>query len=137
MLAERDPERDTFDVDIDLLDGELGRSCLEGTILLIGHLTHLLTVDLVIVLRCSPSILEDRMRSRGWSAPKVRENMEAEACDVILVEALDSEVEVCEIDTTHLSPEEVAEALEEIIQGEREKYEPGHIDWSEEVLDWY
>ncbi len=65
------------------------------------------------------------------------ENMEAEGCDVILVEAMESGIPVCEIDTTALDVDQVADAVEEILGGERKKYEPGHVDWSEEVLGWY
>jgi hypothetical protein len=31
----------------------------------------------------------------------------------------------------------VADAVEEALSGERKKYEPGNVDWSEEVLGWY
>jgi len=137
LTGDYDADRDTYEVDLDLLDREVTGMGSEGDVIMEGHLSHLLSVGLTVVLRCSPSLLGQRMRSRGWSESKIRENMEAEACDVILIEALDSGVEVCELDTTLLTPEEVADALEEIVHGEREKYAPGNIDWSEEVLDWF
>ena len=110
---------------------------IDGDLLIEGHLSHLLGVDIAIVLRCSPKLLEERLRSRGYGDDKVRENVEAEAVDVILIEALDCAGKVCEIDVTHLSPQTVADAVSEILAGENEKYPVGHVDWSQEVLDWF
>jgi adenylate kinase len=103
----------------------------------VGHLSHLVGADLIVVLRCRPSVLEERLKGRRYSQAKVRENMEAEGCDVILIEAMEGSAPVFEIDTTERTPEQVADAIGEILAGEKEKYEPGHIDWSEEVLGWY
>jgi broad-specificity NMP kinase len=66
----------------------------------------------------------------------VAENAEAEALDVILVESVETGREVYEIDTTGISPEETADAVFEILAGEKKKYAIGNIDWSEEALDW-
>ena len=132
-----DDERQTFEVDIEELDQAVQEIDSEEPIILVGHLSHLLSVDVTIVLRCRPSVLEMRLGSRGWGRSKVIENLEAEACDVVLLEALDSGVEVCEIDTTSMSPAELVDSVEEILRGEREKYAPGNIDWSEEVLNWF
>ncbi len=137
LLSDYDETRGSYEVDPRKLDRALKKSLPEGDVLLVGHLSHLLTVDAVLVLRCRPSVLAERLLRRGWSEEKVRENVEAEACDVILIEALERTREVLEIDTTALGPEEVAGAAEEILAGERKKYAYGHIDWSEEVLDWF
>jgi adenylate kinase len=136
-----DAERDTFEVDLSRLDEVLRRKIQrENVVFIIGHLSHLIDpdlIDMIIVLRCRPSTLGMRLRGLGWSEPKVRENMEAEACDVILIESLERSNEVYEIDTTSRSPEEVAACILEILAGEREKYAYGNIDWSEEVLNWF
>jgi adenylate kinase len=137
LLGAMDRKRRTRAVDPKALDKAVLKSKLAGDVALIGHLAHLLTVDKIIVLRCRPSVLEIRLRDRGYAQSKVRENLEAEGCDVILVEALDRSHEVYEIDTSERTPEEAAEAVAEILAGEKEKYAPGHIDWSEEVLSWY
>ncbi len=108
-----------------------------NTVILDGHLSHLLENDVVVVLRCSPKVLAERLSRRGWPSEKIRENQEAEAIDLILIEALDDNKEVLEIDTTLLSPREVADAVMLIMGGEKRKYEPGNIDWSEEVMNWY
>ncbi len=100
-----------------------------------GHLSHLLSPNLSIVLRCNPAILKERLSGRGWSEEKVMENVEAELLDIILVEALENCEEVYEIDTTDLSVEKVAEIVERIISGQGERYKPGKIDWLSELED--
>ncbi len=133
----RDEERGSLEVDTEVLSARLPELLPKGDLLLLGHLSHLVANDLVIVLRCRPSVLEKRLLSRGWPPAKVRENVQAEALDVILVEAVESGRETVEIDTTALSPNEVADAVEDILKGERKKYEVGNVDWSSEVLDWF
>ncbi|MBC7110294.1 MAG: adenylate kinase family protein [Archaeoglobi archaeon] len=98
-----------------------------------GHLSHFLPCEKVIVLRTHPKELERRLRKKGYDERKIKENVEAEALDVILIEALENCSEVHEIDTTSRSPEEVSELIEEIIKGRR-RSPPGGIDWSEEVF---
>jgi adenylate kinase len=141
-LAERldvvcgyDRKRKTKEVDVSKLRKAM--SAMKEDMLLEGHFSHMLGVDVAIVLRCSPEKLEKRLRKKGWSEEKVRENVEAEAVDVVLIEALENAPEVCEVDTTKLSPKKVAEIVERIIAGESEKYPVGNVDWSQEVLSWY
>ncbi len=132
-----DEERGSLEVDPDLLAERLPALLPSGDVILVGHLSHLVPADLIVVLRCRPSVLVKRLGSRGWPGPKVQENMEAEALDVILIESVESERETVEIDTTAMTTAQVADAVEEILAGEREKYAVGNIDWSQEVLGWY
>ena len=76
------------------------------------------------MLRCRPSVLKARLEGRGYSKKKITENLEAEGCDVILVEAMETSIPICEIDTTAMDANQVADAVEEILDGERKKYEP-------------
>ena len=130
-----DRKRKTKEVNVSKLIREISK--LGGDMVLEGHFSHMLKPDVVVVLRCSPSVLEQRLRKKGWDEKKIRENVEAEAVDVVLIEALENAREVCEIDTTHLKPSQVAKAIEDIISGERQKYRVGNVDWSEEVLSWF
>lgn len=134
-IVGRDEERETDEVDTERLASRLSEEA--GDLLVEGHFSHLLGVDLAIVLRCSPSILRGRLLARGWSESKIVENIEAEAVDVVLVEALENAPKVCEVDVTDASPEEVASYIEEILAGESEKYPVGNVDWSQEVLGWF
>lgn len=43
-----------------------------------GHLSHLLPVDAIIILRCNPKVLKERLQSRGYSKIKVDQNVEIE-----------------------------------------------------------
>ncbi|MEE9151883.1 MAG: NMP kinase, partial [Thermoplasmata archaeon] len=85
-----------------------------------------LSMDLAIILRCDPLVLEERLREKKWPEKKIRENVGAEILDVIKVEAFEVLDKVYEIDTTHKNSEEVTDAIEEIIEG---NYEEPHIDW--------
>ncbi len=104
--------------------------------ILVGHLSHLLPVDIVVALRCHPEILRRRLEKRGWESSKIQENVEAEALGVICQEALVG-AEAFEIDTTDASPDEVVRAILLILKGEGEKYRAGKVDWSQVILSWY
>jgi adenylate kinase len=106
---------------------------LHGDVILEGHVSHLLPVDMIIVLRASPSVLRERLKARDWSDVKIKENVEAEALDVILCEAVDANKKVYEIDTTNMTPMQVKEAVLEIING-TDKYQVGGVDFSEEAF---
>lgn len=93
-----------------------------------GHLAHHVSSDLCIVLRCSPEELENRLSGRDYSDEKVKENIEAEALDVILSQAVQNQENVLEIDTTGKSVEEVVEKVEKGIENKETGY--GNVDWS-------
>lgn len=97
-----------------------------------GHLAHLLPCDRVILLRCRPDILKLRLSKRGYPVEKIRENAEAEALDVILVETLEihPEENIIEIDTTSAGIPACVEQIEQFIRGEiPSSY--GKNDWSD------
>jgi adenylate kinase len=131
-----DRKRRTKEVDVRKLAKAIDKG-IKGDMILEGHFSHMLGADLAIVLRCSPKVLERRLRKKGWSDAKIKENVEAEAVDVVLVEALENVPEVCEIDTTEMTDKQVARAIEKIVAGERQKYRVGNVDWSREVLSWF
>lgn len=135
-VAGYDRKRHTKEVDVNKVKRFL--KCIRGNLLVEGHLSHMLDVDVAIVLRCSPKVLEKRLKKKGWKDTKTRENfVEAEAIDVVLVDAIENAPLVCEIDTTSIGPKQVARAIERILAGESEKYPVGNVDWSQEVLSWF
>ena len=109
----------------------------DGTIIIEGHLSHHLPNELCIILRCHPEEQRKRLLARNYSREKLLDNLEAEAIDIILTEALEAWENVCEVDTSNLSAEGVADAIENIINGKADEYPPGKIDWSGAVMDWY
>jgi adenylate kinase len=122
-----DPERGSLIADIDALQERLAD---RDDVLIESHLAHHLDADRVIVLRCHPRQLRERLLDRGEDGAKAAENAEAEALDVVLSEAVNEHgiENVYEIDTTDRSPEAVAADIEAVIAGEREP-SAGEVDF--------
>ena len=130
-----DAERGSVEVDVEKLF-EVVKPLAVGDVVIEGHLAHLLPFRdaVVVVLRCSPEVLRERLRRKGFAERKIRENLEAEALDVCLIESLELHENVYEVDTTELKPEEVLACIERILAGRGEEFKPGKIDWSEEFF---
>lgn len=97
-----------------------------------GILAHYLPCDKLIVLRCRPDVLKIRLSPRGYPEHKVRENAEAEALDVILIEAVEmvSSEKIFEIDTTNKDINEIVDMIEAFV-GSNLPAAFGSLDWSE------
>lgn len=135
FVVGRDEARGADEVDVEALRESLRVPAKVA--FLKSHYSHRMDVNLAVVLRCKPSVLRKRLEDRDWSEAKIRENVEAEAIDVITQEAVDRLPLVYEVDTTDLAPFETADAVLEILQGKVEGRGPGSVDWSHEVLSWY
>jgi adenylate kinase len=118
-------------VDVDALAQKL--QVTTKVAVLRGHYAHRIPVNLIVVLRCHPRELWERLEARGWPREKIRENVEAEAIDVILQEAVERGPPVYEVDTTAKTPDATAGEVLDILQGKIAGHEPGLRDWSEEV----
>jgi len=119
LTTGRDDERESLVADIDAVAEWLaGRE----DVLVESHLAHLFDADRVIVLRCHPETLTQRLDERGEDQSKVEENAESEALDLILAEAVErhGEDSVYEVDTTERTPAEVATAIEAVVAGDRD-----------------
>lgn len=112
-----------FEIDIERVKAELPEDYW-----IEGHLAHKLDLDHCIVLRTDPEKLKKRLGSRDYSQEKIDENVEAEAMDLILTEAVERH-KVYEIDTTAREPGEVAEEIMESVNNRKERY--GVVDWSD------
>ncbi len=132
-VAEYDAEREAWEVDLARLARDLPS---EDPLVLVGHLSHRLPVDRVVVLRCHPDVLRRRLEERGWSPAKVAENVEAEAVGVITAEAM-ARAETFELDTTTSPPEATAETVQAILAEGGAAYRAPWVDWSEAILNWY
>jgi len=129
-----DDARGCGEVNLDKLR-EAVKYRLKDNTIIEGHLSHRLGVsDIVIVLRTRPSILRHRLKKRMYGEDKVRENIEAEALDICLVESVDEGAEVYEVDTSVKSPQEVGEDIVRILKGKGDEFRPGKIDWSEKYF---
>ena len=118
-LGEVDGEDQSAPVDIHKLaeqwefDG--AKSCL-----LDGHLAHFLGVDAIVLLRCEPEQLRQRLLQRGYSQSKINANVEWEMLSGTWSELLEFEIEtpILEIDTSASSDDEIqAKIVEWIEQG--------------------
>ncbi len=68
-----------------------------------SHLSHYLPkkyVDLCIVTTCDISILRDRLKKRGYDAKKVRDNVDSEIFDSIVIEAKEAKHNLLVVNTT-------------------------------------
>jgi adenylate kinase len=138
-----DPDRGVDEVDVAALSmawrARAARLVDGDRVLLSGHLAHLLPCDIVVVLRCSPAVLRRRLEARGYTPEKVTENVEAEAVDVVLLEALEADPPegVHELDTSSDDPGTTAALLLRVLEGSEAGHRAGAIDWSGEVLEWF
>ncbi|KAA0003390.1 MAG: NMP kinase [Thermoplasmata archaeon] len=131
-----DKERGCNIVDVESIDNIFSKKKEKGILFIEGHLSHLLSVDIAIILRCNPYELEKRLKKKGWNKRKIMENVEAEALDIILCQAcnIHGEESVFEIDTTGKKTEEVVMELEKMIKkGFKEKQK--RVDWSEWLME--
>jgi adenylate kinase len=143
LYSGKDEARDTYEADMDRLKERIKleiRKAPHGLdVLLEGHLSHLLPVDAVIVLRAHPMEIRKRLGKRkNYSFEKVRENANAEALDVILVESVELNKNVFEINTTDKNLLFVVKSVVSIIEGIKqgkvpEAFLPGKINWIEMV----
>jgi adenylate kinase len=135
-----DPERGSLIADLDRLRDYLRQQ--ERPLLIVeGHLAHLLEPEAAVVLRASPVVLAERLEQKGFPPQKIQENVEAEALDIILAEAVELCAVVYEVDTSALSVKEVAAVVRAIIDAEKaegeaeqrealkQRYKPGSVNW--------
>jgi adenylate kinase len=121
-----DEVRASKEIDIERLNNFILNEFSDTDCIIEGHLSHLLSVDKVVILRCDPVILRKRLADKNWPQSKIKENVEAEILDVIKVEAYEENHKIFEIDSSKKTPNEVADDIERIING---NYESPNIDW--------
>lgn len=102
-----------------------------------GHLgcEMKLPVSRVIVLRCDPKVLRQRMASRNYPPAKVAANALSEALDycTVLSEKNYGKAKVWEMDTTGRTPAEVVGALQKIVSGKMKK-KPSPVSFPDALL---
>ncbi len=96
-----------------------------------SHLSHYYPAsktELCIITRCDPYELKKRLQKRGYNEEKIKTNLEAEAIDLILQEAIEEGHKIYEINTTNRSAEDCGEEAIKAIKEKKEKY--GKIDFT-------
>jgi adenylate kinase len=122
-----DEERDVQIIDVDRWAAEFVP--VDGFVE--GHMAHLLPCDRIVVLRCRPDELRVRLAQRKYRETKIRENADAEALDVCLIETVEDfePSQILELDTTGQDALWCTDLIEGFVRG-KIPADYGHIDWS-------
>ena len=88
-------------------------------------------ITLYFILRIDPRVLYTRLKERGWSEEKIKENVLAEILGVITANALSSfsEDKICEINVTSKEVSEIVNEIYDIVVGKK-KCKKEFIDWT-------
>lgn len=134
--------RDAYGIvaDVSKLKKMISKLILSDNFILVGHLLpHVVSpkqVDLVIVLRCVPYVLEERLRKRCYPEKKVLMNVGAEILGSCYFEAWKKfgleKLHI--IDTSRKSTKEVLIDALEALNGMR-RFDGLSIDWLQLVAD--
>jgi adenylate kinase len=126
-VSGNDEERDARIIDVDSWAAEFVP--VDGFVE--GHIAHLLPCDRIVVLRCRPDVLKNRLSSRNYQEEKILENLEAEALDVCLIETVEDfkPYQILELDTTVHDVPYCADQIERFVKGDIPS-EFGTIDWT-------
>jgi len=116
------------DVPVDEMVSVFEKQDFDENIVVEGHLSHHISSDVCVVLRCRPDVLEERLSGRDYPDEKIRENVEAEKMDLILSEAVQNQETVYEIDTTEKSVDEVIDEIKDAVENKKER--TGVVDWT-------
>jgi adenylate kinase len=117
-----DRERRTRIVDIERTRKSLRTLIAKGTMIIVDtHIADCIPRERarrVIVLRCHPKVLESRLRKKGWSGNKVRENVLAEILDACYMVAVSyyGAKKVYQLDTSRRSLEKSVAVAKKILQ---------------------
>ena len=120
-------------VDTQKLRARLTHNLTKGAVVY-GHLLPYAVppnaVSNVVVLRCEPGVLKERLRLRGYGPQKIVENVEAELIGVVSADAFDTfgGARTWEVETTSQSPADVASAVVEIAVSKPRRVP--RIDWT-------
>ena len=126
-VSGNDVERDARIIDVDRWATEFVP--VDGFVE--GHIAHLLPCDRIVVLRCRPDVLKNRLSSRNYREEKILENSDAEALDVCLIEAVEEfkRYQILELDTTVHDIPYCADQIERFVKGDIPSGF-GTIDWT-------
>ena len=137
-LGATNAEDESAPIDIELLREQLTTDWNDapGCLTLVdGHLSHLLAVDAIVIIRCEPSLLSARNEARGWSEQKVMENSEWELLGGPWNDWEEwTDAPVLELDSSEVSPEMSFSALLEWAgNGFKPERPEQSIDWIERL----
>ncbi|HII35422.1 MAG TPA: AAA family ATPase [Candidatus Thalassarchaeaceae archaeon] len=134
-IGEVDASDDARPIDLEMLSEALEELWIgppEKMTIIDGHLSHLLPVDGVVLLRCRPDILRGRLDERGYHNTKSESNVEWEFIGGAWNE-YDSSVPWTEFDTSENSAGSIVQLMRTwISDGFKPKTPDSGIDWIEQ-----
>ncbi len=109
---------------------------LRGLVIIDSHYGEIINdklVEKIFVLRLNPNELLRRLKGKGWSDEKIRENVEAELLGICTYNALQEHPKdkVCEIDVTNKDISDVIKLILRILKGDGEC--KIFVDWLSDV----
>lgn len=132
-VGDYDEAMDSQEIDIHRLS-EMFECESNKQVIIDGHLSHFLSVDGIVVLRCQPDILRQRLMMRDYSAAKINSNVEWEFVAGTWAEIVEFEIDqpILELDSGQLTPEQIANAIIRWVrEGLPSTHSPASIDWLE------
>lgn len=106
----------------------------KGNLVVVGHLAPYVLksagIDMVAVLRRSPSRLEETLTERGYIREKINENVSAEILGISLYDSIKAfgKRKVAEFDTSGKEPEQTADDIVATAKKKKPK-RAGTVDW--------
>ena len=129
-----DSEDGARPIDIDDLNNQINSEWRNNpikSIVIDGHLSHLLPVDCVVILRCSPSVLRKRLTGRSYAEQKISGNVDWEILGSAWAE-MDDTVPAIEFDSSSDGVETVFQLIMDWVADDFKPRRPLRlIDWIE------
>ena len=129
-----DSEDGARPIDIDVLNEQIHPEWKNHpikSVVIDGHLSHLLPVDCVVVLRCSPSVLRKRLTGRSYAEQKITGNVDWEILGSAWAE-MDGAVPSIVFDTSSDGVETVFQGIMDWVADDFKPRRPLRpIDWIE------
>jgi adenylate kinase len=148
LVSGYDEKRDTLIIDEEKLRSKALSMIKEakvenlGLLIIESHFVEIIPekeADLIIILRCEPVILSQRLTKRGYREEKVRENIQSEILGSCVNFFIESRVTkpIYEINTSEVSINKLRDEIIKIIYDKEygEIYKLGKIDWLEELFN--
>jgi len=136
LFLGRDSSRDTLIADLEALEDFLTKRLQEARRLhiVVGHFADVVPdnlLEFLVVLRCHPLLLAQRLRRRRWSHEKILENVQAEILGDCTAHALERypAQKIYEVDTSQRTDDQVASCIQEILAGRGASFAVGSISW--------
>ena len=131
-IDEADPRDGARPIDVEKLQKKLESAWKEypsEPTVIDGHLSHLLGVDCLVILRCRPKELRERLAERSYSSQKIDENVDWEILGGPWTEDF-GDVPIIEFDTSCDSSESIVASILQWISDDFKPRSPRNpIDW--------